>query len=215
MGQLRRVTPIARDFGYGRGGPVDRYYIEAFLDRHRADVRGRTLEIGDNAYTLRYGDDRVTNSEVLHANDSNPDATYVGDLVDGSLLPPNAFDCIILTQTLHIIYDFGAALQSIDRALKPGGVVLLTVPGITNVDPGEWSPTWSYSFTPYALRQMFAEFLTDVEVDINSYGNVLTATAFLHGLSSADLNDEELQYHEIEYSIVHTARILKVSSTSQ
>jgi hypothetical protein len=43
---------------------LDRYYIEAFLGRHAADIRGRTLEIGDDTYTLRFGG-RVTQSDVL------------------------------------------------------------------------------------------------------------------------------------------------------
>jgi hypothetical protein len=31
LGQLRRGSPISRGFGLGRGKPLDRYYIETFL----------------------------------------------------------------------------------------------------------------------------------------------------------------------------------------
>ena len=91
------------------------YYIESFLDRHRGDIRGRVLEIGDAAYTRRFGGPRVTQADVLHVDDGAPEATFVGDLADGSFLPDDAFDCIVLTQTLHLVYDFLAALRD-DRS---------------------------------------------------------------------------------------------------
>ena len=112
-GDLRRTTPIASDFGYSRGGPVDRYYIESFLEQHQLDVRGTVLEIGDSTYTTRFGRARVTQADVLHIDPEAPGATFVGDLADGSFLPDDAFDCVVLTQTLHLVYDFGAALRTI------------------------------------------------------------------------------------------------------
>src|SRR5262245_24640210 len=83
FGDLRRTTPIARDFGYGRGGPVDRYYIESFLEEHHLDVRGVVLEVGDASYTNRYGGARVNRADVLHVDPDAHGATFVGDLADG------------------------------------------------------------------------------------------------------------------------------------
>src|SRR5215210_7162112 len=54
FGSLRRVTPLSRYFGFDRGLPIDRYYIENFLARQAEDIHGRVLEIGDNSYTQRY-----------------------------------------------------------------------------------------------------------------------------------------------------------------
>src|SRR4029453_14668409 len=45
LGTLRRTRPLSNDFGYDRGTPVDRYYIERFLARHQSDVKGRVLEV--------------------------------------------------------------------------------------------------------------------------------------------------------------------------
>ena len=49
---LRRTEPISRAYGFDRGTPVDRHYIEAFLQRHApspdysaGDIRGRVLEV--------------------------------------------------------------------------------------------------------------------------------------------------------------------------
>ena len=39
----------ARAGGRDRGTPIDRHYIERFLDEHRADIRGRVLEVRDAA----------------------------------------------------------------------------------------------------------------------------------------------------------------------
>jgi SAM-dependent methyltransferase len=206
FGDLRRTRPIARDFGYGRGGPVDRRYIEAFLDANRQDVRGRVLEVGDDTYTRRFGGERVDVADVLHV-DPGSGARYVGDLADGSFLPSDAFDCIVLTQTLHLIYDFPRALCTLRRALAPGGALLLTVPGISNLDPWEWGATWYYSFTQHSLDRMLREGFPGFEISTASYGNVLAAVAFLHGLSSHDLTPEELDDHQPEYSLVHAARV--------
>ena len=51
LGTLRRTRPLSNDFGYDRGTPVDRYYIERFLAQHRSDVRGRVLEVKEPIYT--------------------------------------------------------------------------------------------------------------------------------------------------------------------
>ena len=205
FGDLRRTRPVASDFGYARGGPVDRYYIESFLERHDTDVRGRVLEVGDDAYTRRFGGDRVERADVLHI-DNVGGSTYSGDISEGSFLPDDTFDCIILTQTLHLVYDFPAALRTIRRILRPGGVLLLTVPGISNMDSGEWGSSWYYSFTHLALQRMAEESLPGFDVEITSYGNVLAAVGFLHGLSVNELTRAELDDHHRPYSLIHALR---------
>ena len=67
---------------------------------------------------------------------TRPEATIVADLADAAHIPADAFDCIILTQTLHLIFDVRAAVATVRRILAPGGVVLATVPGISQVDRG-------------------------------------------------------------------------------
>jgi SAM-dependent methyltransferase len=209
FGDLRRTTPVASDFGYGRGGPVDRYYIESFFGQHSLDVRGRVLEVGDASYTRRFGGGRVTHADVLHVDPDAPEATFIGDLADGSFLPDDAFDCVVLTQTLHLVYDFAAALRTVARALKPGGVLLLTVPGISNVDPGEWGSTWHYSFTRHSVLRMCGDAFPGFEIEVTSFGNVLSAVAFLHGLGQEELSREELDDARPEYAVIHAARVAK------
>ena len=209
FGNLRRVIPISRYFGFDRGQPVDRHYIEMFLARHAADVRGRALEIGDDSYTRQFGGDRVTVRDVLHVNEHNPHATIVDDLASGERIPSDAFDCVILTQTLHLVYDIQAAVRTLHRILKPGGVLLLTVPGISQLDSGEWNSTWFWSFTPASVRRLFAEQLPGVELEVVSFGNVLTACAFLQGLAAEELSRKELDSVDPLYPVIVGLRARK------
>jgi SAM-dependent methyltransferase len=209
FGNLRRVTPISREFGYDRGLPIDRYYIENFLDRQSLDVRGRVLEIGDATYTRRFGGDSITKSDVLHVVEGNPDATIIGDLTNSHLIPSASFDCLILTQTLHLIYNIKDAVQTIDRILKPGGVALVTVPGISQIAIDEWKDYWCWSLTSIAAYKLFSEVFPAENMTIEYYGNVLAATAFLQGLATQELTTAELDYRDPCYQMLITIRLVK------
>jgi SAM-dependent methyltransferase len=195
-GDLRRLRPVSREFGYGRGRPVDRYYIERFLDTHRRDVTGRTLEVGDDGYTRRFGDDRTTQRDVLHVHGRNPAATIVGDLVDAPQIADATFDCIVVTQTLHLIYDVDRAVATLHRILRPGGVVLATFPGISQLSGDEWSRTWSWGFDSRLASRLFASRFGEHHVSVEAYGNSLAAAAFLQGLATADLAPAQLNAEE-------------------
>lgn len=212
FGDLRRVTPISRHFGYDRGLPVDRYYIENFLNRCSSDVKGRVLEIGDDSYTRQFGGDRVTQRDVLHVTEGNPIATFVGDLTHADQIPSDSFDCFVLTQTLHLVYDFRAALETIYRILKPGGVVLATVPGISHKSVDEWEEYWCWSFTTASCQKLFAEFFPTDHVDVEAFGNVLATIAFLEGISFDELTKEELDYCDRSYELLITVRAVKPTS---
>lgn len=209
IGKLRERTPVSRNFGYDRGNPVDRAYIERFLSRHADMIKGRVLEVGDNAYTLKFGGMQVTRSEVLHIDPDAPNVTYCTDLTTGEGVPDAAFDCIVLTQTLHLLYDFRQAVATLDRILKPGGVLLLTVPGVSSIDRGEWGENWLWSFTPASLKRLMTEQFGEGAVEIESNGNVLTATAFLYGLAESDLAPDDYGYDDPQYPVIVTAYVVK------
>lgn len=205
----RRVTPVSRTWGYDRGSPVDRYYIETFLGRHTRDIRGRVLEVGDSSYTKRFGGDRVETSEILDVSEGNPEATYVADLSNAGHLPSDRFDCIIFTQTLHLIYNVPAAIQALRRLLKPGGVLLATFPGITKISQHEWGGSWYWGFSGNSARRLFGDVFTPPGVVIESFGNVLTASAFLYGFAQEELSRGELDHRDPEYEVIITARAEK------
>jgi hypothetical protein len=82
-----------------------------------------------------------------------------------------------VTQTLHLIY----AVATLHRILRPGGVVLATFPGISQVSGGEWSRTWSWGFDSRLAHRLFANCFGEHNVTVEAHGNSLTAVAFLQG----------------------------------
>jgi SAM-dependent methyltransferase len=209
FGALRRLRPISREFGYDRGQPIDRYYIENFLARQAPDIRGCVLEVGDDSYTRRFGGTRVTAREVLHVNAGHPAATIVGDLTHADHIPANTFDCFILTQTLHLIYDVQLALRTVYRILKPRGIVLATLPGVSQISHDEWAKDWYWSFTVAAILRLFTEVFPAADVTVESYGNVLAAAAFLQGLAATELSPTELEYRDPNCQLLITVRAEK------
>lgn len=211
FGSLRRVRPISQDWGSRRGLPIDRYYIEQFLAQNSQDIRGRVLELKDRNYTVRYGGERVTQSDVLHKVAGNPIATIVADLADvPPILPAVAFDAIICTQTLQFIYDVKTAIATLYQGLKPGGVMLVTVPSISQIsryDMEHWGDYWR--FTSLSARLMFEEECPDAHIQVGAYGNVLSAVASLHGIASNELRRQELDAFDPDYEFLISVRVVK------
>ena len=209
FGDLRRLAPVSKEFGFERGLPVDRYYIEKFLAEHARDIQGRVLEIGDDAYTCQFGGDRVQVRDVLHVEADNPAATIVGDLTNADHIPSDAFDCFILTQTLHLIYDVRKALRTIVRILKPGGIVLATFPGISQTSIDQWAEHWCWSLSTRSAARLFAEVFREDDIKIQTYGNVLAAISFLQGIAVEELTTAELDYRDPDCEMLIAVRAVK------
>lgn len=210
FGDLGRTRPVSADFGWDRGTPVDRVYIERFLDANRADVRGRALEIGDASYCRRF-DGGVTRQEVLHVDPANRNATIIGDLSQADVLPADGFDCLLITQTLHLIFDMRQAAAQLHRALTPGGVLLLTVPGITPIDRHEWGDSWYWSLTAIAVRRLFEPLFGAENLRIETYGNVYAATCFLQGLAAEEVDRAKLDQADPAFPMIVTLRARKAA----
>jgi SAM-dependent methyltransferase len=209
FGELRRVRPLSTNFGYDRGTPIDRYYIERFLAERADEVRGRVLEVQENDYTKRFGGDRVERSDVLSLLPDNPKATIVADLASDRVIPRESFDCAIVTQVLHLIPDPLSAIRNLRRILRPEGIALVTVPGISQV---EWSESWYWSFTVLSAQQLFAEVFGSAQVRVRGYGNVLAATSFLWGVAVEELEPEELDAFDPNYHVTIAVRAVKSDS---
>lgn len=208
FGSFRRLTPISEDFGCDRGRPIDRHYIENFMAARGGDIRGHVLEIGDNTYTRRYGGDRVTKGDVLHVVEGEPSATIIADLTSADHIPSDSFDCVILTQTLQLIFDFRSAIRTIHRILKPGGILLATFPGISQSYDSEWGESWYWNFTGISARRIFEEAFGS-GVNVETFGNALAAVSFLEGLAVEELTPEELDYRDPGYDVTIAVRAEK------
>lgn len=211
FGSLGRCQPISAVWGTDRGDPVDRYYITRFLEAHRGDVRGQVLEIGWDYYTRTYGGEKVAGSDVLHVAENRPGVTIIGDLTNADQIPDERYDCIILTQTLQVIYDAPAALRTVYRILKPGGVALVTVSGliskVSRYDMDRWGHHWGFSSS--SAQRLFAAVFPEANLQIASHGNVKSAIAFLHGLAYQELRRKDLDYNDPDYQVLITIRAVK------
>lgn len=190
MGNLRRTQPFSHRYGFDRGTPIDRYYIEQFLARHRLDIAGRGLEVKNDHYLRRFGTN-IDRTDILDIDPSNLDATIIADLSAASHVAGEQFDCFALTQTLHLIYDWRGALEHSRRLLRPGGVLLVTVPAVSRVERSMQEIDF-WRFTPAACRRVFGEVFGPERVTVEGFGNVLTATAFLMGIAAEELTRAEL-----------------------
>jgi SAM-dependent methyltransferase len=203
-------TPFTDDWGFSRGLPVDRTYVEEFLAANAGEIRGRVLEIGDADYTARFGGDRVLRADVLDLRD-HPGVTHVGDLQDAPMLEDGVYDCVVLTQVLVLIPDLARALATVQRILRPGGVALITNPGISQVshDPSE-AAAWHWALYPRSLQRLLvgAGFPAKT-IEIGSWGNLKATVAFLAGLASSDLEPAELSFRDPRYPLLVSAKAVK------
>lgn len=210
FGDFAHTEPISTVFGFDRGTPIDRYYIERFLGENSDAITGRVLEVAERTYTRRFGGHRVDESDVLHVDPSDEEATIVADLRHAPEIENDTFDCIILTQTLQFIYELDTAVAEVSRILKPGGTVLATASGISQVsryDMDRWGDFWR--LTDLSAKRLFDGRFEGGSVKVTTYGNALSAVAFLEGLALEELAPEDLDAADSDYQVTIGIRATK------
>ena len=203
------LKPTSDKFGFDRGTPIDRIYIENFLQSHSSSIKGNVLEIADNTYTTKFGSS-VTKSDILHATNDNPKATIIGDLSTGLNIPENRFDNIILTQTLPFILNFKDAIANAHKSLKDGGSILATVSGLSQIsryDMDRWGEYWR--FTNKSMEIAFEEYFGKGNVEVSTFGNVYTAREFLDGKAAEEIDPKAFTYQDPDYQIIIAIKATK------
>lgn len=202
--------PISRKFGMERGKPIDRYYIEEFLEANKQYICGDVMEIADNSYTLEFGGVNVNNSLILHVEGGDSPNIIKGNLETGEGISANMVDCIIFTQTIQFIYNIDKVAKNIIKLLRPNGCALITAASITQIsryDMDRWGDYWR--FTELSMKKLFENIMHQGKVEVVKYGNVKTAVSFLYGLSCEDLREETLNYKDDDYPLVIAAVVQK------
>ena len=207
------TAPLSSEWGFDRGTPIDRYYIERFLGEHAADIRGRVLEVKNADYTQRFGRS-VTHSEVLDISKGNPLATLVADLSQPDQFPEGRFDCFVLTQTMQFIYESGAVVDSAYRLLAPGGVLLVTVPSISRIAPRYGPTTEFWRFTAASCTRLFGDVFGAANVEVRTHGNVLAASAFLYGATVEEIPREKLDVQDPFFPLIVTVRATRAQTAT-
>jgi hypothetical protein len=206
-GGLRRTTPVNRFYGYGRGTPIDRWLMHQFIAAHRETIRGHVLEVQNDEWTSHYGGSAVTSLDILDLDPVNPDVTVIADLSDVEALGRSRYDCIVVPQTLQYVRDPVAAVRSLASGLRPGGAVLLTVPTVSQLDLTCGPDGDRWRFTIAGVRSLLEAAGVAERSTVTGYGNVLVATAFLHGIAAEELTDSELLEIDERYPVLVCARI--------
>lgn len=196
----RSLEPLSSKFGFDRGVPIDRFWIEAFLEENHDFIHGRCLEVADASYINKFGGSRVSCSDVLDIDPNNKLANIHGDLRNlKSQIKPNTYDCIILTHVLGLIDDYLAALSECRRILKPGGALIFTGSCLGPI-LGREKVYWR--FTPYSIRFVLEKLFRADRIKIKVYGNVLAGQCFWVGMAQQELNEEELKFYDFRYPCV-------------
>ena len=203
-GNLRRVTPISTSYGFDRGTPLDRYYLDGFLRGNQPVIAGRVLEVQVPAYTKRFG----RGVQESHSVDINPrfGATYTCDLADAPQIPSDYYDCLLLPNTLQHLEALRPALRTTLRVTKPGGTILASAAGFLPLIP-DGGDFWRLSAQGW--HRLLAEEWPGCEIVVRSHGNCVAAIAAMHGLAHEELTAEELDVEDQRYPVLVTIRCRK------
>lgn len=202
------MEPIDSALGFGRGHSISRYYIDRFIEKNQEYIAGNVMEVGDDFYTEKYGNNKVKKKYILHVNGG--ENRIKGDLQTGEGIEEGTINCFILTQVLDFIYDLRSSCRNIVKALKRNGVALITVAGISQIsrfDMDRWGHYWC--FTDLSLRKLFAGIVGDENVQIETFGNVKSSMMRLYGACMEDMMEKELNKYDKDYQVIIGAVVKK------
>ncbi len=198
-GNLRRVTPISARYGFDRGTPIDRYYVDKFFTAHRDAITGRVIEIQTRDHIRRYGSGIVA-ADTLDI-DPSFQPTHCCDLAHADRVPSGSYDCFLLPNTLCFLRNLDASLREARRIVRPGGIILATVPGFVPLT-ADVEDYWHASAAGW--RVVAARVWPDCDTTVESHGNCLAAAAAMYGIAVEELTAAELDVHDPRYPVLVT-----------
>ncbi len=205
------TSPVSNQFATERGLPIDRYYIELFLNSNKRFIKGTVLEIEDNSYTKLFGEENC-DSMVMDVSSNSEKVDFIANLETGEGIRDKIADCFICTQTLMYIYDLKRTADNIYKLLKPDGVALITCSGISQNSRrcmDNYGCTFNYNVD--ALRQMFGDTKRFEILEIGSYGNAKTVSAHIVGLCQEDLTKDDFGVNDKYYPLIVYVVVRRVS----
>ena len=196
FGDFGRLWPFSHRFGFDRGAPVDRYYLQQFVRSIRPVVRGRCLEIGGslkNNWLYRFDVDEF---RTLELEQSRVADDLVGDAADRGVLDPESWDSILAFHVLEHCPNPFAVASNMCAWLRPNGHACIVVPCAQRVHnyPGDY-----WRFMPDGLRVLFRDFS---EVNVSTYGNPLTVVSNYLALSHTELLAEDMDAVHPDYPVL-------------
>lgn len=192
--------PIHDDWGYRRGTPIGRVYIDKFLKKYRENVVGDIMEVGECTYSRRF----ATNGKsytAIHVEDV--EGCRKANLETGEGLKSEEFDTMIITQTLAYIYDIQSVVRNIYNCLRKNGHCLVTVTDIGhmgNTEREKWGAFWG--FHKDGCYRVFSEVFGKDNVNVEVYGNLKAVVAQLYGLAAEDVESEIIDEFDAKYPMI-------------
>tara|TARA_Y100000385_G_scaffold274995_1_gene318802 strand:+ start:293 stop:985 length:693 start_codon:yes stop_codon:yes gene_type:complete len=202
---------ISNDFGFGRGTPIDRYYLEIFLKTNQKYFIGESLEFGSDFYLKKYNN-RIKSFDVFTSflDKKNSKNIIKGDLSLIEDLPKEKYDFIVCTNVLNFIYEIDSAIKGLHKMLKKNGICLISLAGfsthVSRYDMDKWGDYWRLS--KKTAIKIFKKNNFEIE-ECNSYGNVYLASAQMKGFCVEDIDNEMLKNVDNDYQMLITLRIKK------
>ena len=194
-GDLKRRFPLCNLFGFTRGIPIDRYYLDKFISEIRPQVTGTVLEVGGLLQNRElYQFSQATEYHTLDIA-ANPGVTQIGDVHDLAMFKPNSLDAVVIFNVLEHCHNPWIVVKNIYIWLKEGGKCFCMVPSAQRLHdfPGDyWRPL------PDGMQQLFQDFR---QRKLYVYGNPMTVIASFMGISAQELSHEELNDFHPDYPV--------------
>jgi SAM-dependent methyltransferase len=199
MGDMRRSIPFCPSYGYSRGTPIDRYYLARFVDKVRPLVIGRALEIGGRKGNHRLYGFTETSDYLTMDLEHDEHSDIVGDAQNANEKYNSTFDSIVLFNVLEHCEKPWLVARNAHAWLKPGGRLFALVPTVQRLhrDPMDY-----WRLMPDAMQSILGDF---ENVEVSTFGNLLTVNAALYGIAAEELRDYELNDINPEYPVVTCA----------
>lgn len=131
---------------------TDRFLLEKHIKSNASQIKGTVLDVGAGA-VARYRRYFVCERYIQMDIQMKEGIDVVGS-VESIPFPDNSFDSIVCTQVLEHVAHPEVAMSELNRVLRPGGVLLLTVPQASELHE---EPTDFSRFTKYWIEQRSQE----------------------------------------------------------
>ncbi|MBD2360453.1 methyltransferase domain-containing protein [Anabaena minutissima FACHB-250] len=194
-GDFRKTNPICHVTGFTRGTPIDRYYLQKFVNKIKDQVVGNVLEVGGVAKDREFYQFDLASTYRIMNLESGSGIDLVGDVHDVSLIETESLDGVVIFNVLEHCYSPWIAVENIYKWLKPGGKCFCMVPNAQRLHdrPGDyWRPL------PDGVNWLFRNFS---QRQLSVYGNPLTVIASFHGVATEELTSEELDEFHADYPV--------------
>jgi SAM-dependent methyltransferase len=112
-------------------------------------------------------------------------------------------DWVVVDRCLQFVHDIPAALAHVVGWLKPGGTLISLFAGLGRAEPEARRPLWIV--LPYAARRLHEECAALDSIEVEQWGNVALALAWLYGVGAEELTPGELQSVDRAYPLLVAA----------